>query len=105
MAQGFTQVGGVDYHESFSPVAKWKTIRILIHMATVNQWHLQQIDINNAFLYGYLTKEIYMRPPLGYSKAKLGQVCKLNRPLYRLKQASKGWNHEFSSKLLAYGFH
>lgn len=104
LAQGFTQVEGVDYHESFSPVAKWQTIQILIHMAFVNKWPLHQIDINNAFLRGYLFEKIYMRPPPGYTKGKFGQVCKLNRTLYGLKQALKAWNHEFSNNLQAYGF-
>lgn len=99
VAQGFTQVEGVDYHESFSLVAKRQTICILIHLATVNHWPLHHIDINNAFLHGYLSEEIYMCPPPGYSKAKPGEVCKLNRFLYGLKQASREWNHELCSKL------
>lgn len=78
VAQGFTQVEGVNSHESFSSVAKWQTICILIHMATVHQWPLHQTDINTTFLHGYLSEEIYMKPPR-YSKAKPSQVCKLQK--------------------------
>ncbi|KAL2232434.1 UNVERIFIED_CONTAM: Retrovirus-related Pol polyprotein from transposon RE1 [Sesamum indicum] len=66
-------------------------------------WALHQIDINYAFLHGYLNEDIYMLPPDGYSVPQ-GQVCKLKRSLYGLEQASRQWNHEFTTKLLAYGF-
>lgn len=52
VAQGFTEVEGIDYHKSFSPIEKWQTIRILVHLAIVNHWHIHKIDINNAFLHG-----------------------------------------------------
>lgn len=81
VAQGFTQVEGLDYHDSFSPVAKWVTIRVFLHIATVNYLAIHQVDINNAFLHGYLKEEIYMRPPPKYTKAKSRQVCKLIRSL------------------------
>lgn len=104
VAQVFTQIEGLDYHDSFSPVAKWITIRVFLHIATVNAWSVQQVDINNAFLHGYLKEEIYIRPPPGYTKFKEGQVCKLVRSLYGLKQASCEWNAEFTSTLIDYGF-
>lgn len=104
VAQGFTQVEGLDYQGSFSPVAKWDTIRLLLNLATVNHWFLHQVDINNAFLHGYLKEEIYMAPPPGYSKARPGQVCKLIRSIYGLKQASREWNAELTNSLLSYGF-
>lgn len=85
VAQGFTQIVGVDFHACFSPVAKQTTVRTLIHFPYVQNWHLQYIYVNNAFLHGYLHEEIYMRPPEGYEKAKPGQVCKLNKSLYGLK--------------------
>lgn len=97
------QVEGVDFHESFSPVAKWSTIRVLIHLATFQKWELHQVDVSNAFLHGYLPEEIFMKPPKEYTKAGPGQVCKLNRSLYGLKQASREWNVEFSTHLLSYG--
>ena len=58
-------------------------------MATTKDRSLHQFDINNAFLHGHIDEEVYMTPPKGYNKEKLGQVCKLQRSLYGLKQAFK----------------
>lgn len=104
VAQGFTQVAGIDFHDCFSPVAKWTKIWVLIHLAAVNRWHIHHIDVNNAFLHGFLHEEIFIRLSEGYTKALPGQVCKLNKSLYGPKQASREWNAEFTMKLLAYGF-
>ncbi|KAL2241232.1 UNVERIFIED_CONTAM: Retrovirus-related Pol polyprotein from transposon RE1 [Sesamum indicum] len=103
VAKGYNQIEGIDYLESFSPVAKAVTVRLFLAIASSFGWALHQIDINNAFLHGYLNEDIYMLPPDGYSVPQ-GQVCKLKRSLYGLKQASRQWNHEFTTKLLAYGF-
>lgn len=105
VARGYTQVAGLDYLEIFSPVAKVVTVRMFIAIATCYQWTLHQLDINNAFLHGHLKDEVYLSLPEGYSKGLPGQVCKLNRSLYGLKQASREWNLEFTSKLIQYGFH
>lgn len=96
VAQGFNQKQGIDYQEVFSPVAKLVTIRLLFAIASSLSWPVHQVDVNNAFLHGFLHDEIYMKPPQGYAKAKPGQVCKLHKSLYGLKQASREWNHEFS---------
>ncbi|KAL2247193.1 UNVERIFIED_CONTAM: Retrovirus-related Pol polyprotein from transposon RE1 [Sesamum indicum] len=103
VAKGYNQIEGIDYFERFSPVAKVVTVRLFVAIAFAFGWTLHQIDINNAFLHGYLDEDIYMLPPDGYS-LPTGQVCKLKRSLYGLKQASRQWNHEFTTKLLAYGF-
>ncbi|KAL0386347.1 UNVERIFIED_CONTAM: Retrovirus-related Pol polyprotein from transposon RE1 [Sesamum latifolium] len=68
------------------------------------RWPVHQVDINNAFLHGFLDEDIYMQAPAGYVVPK-GKVCKLKRSLYGLKQASREWNLELTSKLLAFGFH
>ena len=104
LAKGYNQIAGIDYVDSFSPVAKLVTVRMFIAIATTNSWPLHQLDINNAFLHAFITEELYMQPPEGYDKAKLGKVCKLLRSLYGLKQASRQWNKEFTTKLIKYGF-
>ncbi|GJY49404.1 retrovirus-related pol polyprotein from transposon TNT 1-94 [Tanacetum coccineum] len=101
---GFNQKEGLDYKHIFSPVAKLATVRVLITIATAKQWPLHQLDINNAFLHGYIKDEIYILPPEGYTKASPGQVCKLNRSLYGLKQASRQCNHELTRFLVSLGF-
>jgi len=105
MVRGFEQVKDIDYKHTFSHVAKLTTIRLFIAIATTKQWPLHQLYINNAFLNGYLDEEVYMLPPQGYSLALPGQVCKLQRSLYGLKQASRQWNVEMTKFLLSKGFH
>lgn len=104
VATGYQQVEGEDFTHTFSPVAKLATVRVIISLATAKHWPLCQLDINNAFLHGYLEEEVYMRPPLGYDKAKTGEVCLLKRSLYGLKQASRQWNKELSKFLISLGF-
>jgi len=85
----FQQVKDKDYKHIFSPVAKLTTVRVFIALATARGWPLHQLDINNAFLHGFIDEDVYMLPPEGYTKALPGQVCKLERSLYGLKQASR----------------
>ncbi|KAL0360589.1 UNVERIFIED_CONTAM: Retrovirus-related Pol polyprotein from transposon RE1 [Sesamum radiatum] len=103
VAKGYSQVAGIDYVDSFSPVVKSVTVRIFLAVAVALHWHIHQLDVNNAFLHGYLEEEIYMQPPEGY-EVPTGHVCRLKRSLYELKQASRQWNQEFTEKLQAYGF-
>jgi len=102
--RGFEQVKDKDYKHTFSPVAKLTTVRLFIAIATAFQWPLHQLDINNAFLHGFIDEEVYMLPPQGYFKAQPGQVCKLQKSLYGLKQASRQWNIELSKLLITQGF-
>ncbi|KAL0427911.1 UNVERIFIED_CONTAM: Retrovirus-related Pol polyprotein from transposon RE1 [Sesamum latifolium] len=103
VAKGYNQVEGIDYIDSFSPVAKAVTVRLVLSVAASLEWHLHHVDVNNAFLHGHLDKEIYMLPPEGYMVPQ-GHVCKLKRSLYGLKQASRQWNKEFTTKVKNYGF-
>ncbi|KAL0437506.1 UNVERIFIED_CONTAM: Retrovirus-related Pol polyprotein from transposon RE1 [Sesamum radiatum] len=103
VAKGFHQVAGIDYNDNFSPVTEIVTVRLFLALTAAHSWPLQQIDVNNAFLHGYLDEDLYMTPPEGYVVPP-GLVCKLERSLYGLKQASRQWNAELTSKLAVFGF-
>lgn len=84
-------------------MAKVVSVRIFIALATCKGWPIHQLDINNAFLHGYLKEEVYLDAPEGYTKALPGQVCRLKLSLYGLKQASREWNSEFTTQILKFG--
>ena len=102
VVRGFDQLPDEDYSDTFSSVAKLSTVRTLLAIATVKHWNIHQLDINNAFLHGFLDEEVYIIPPAGYTKAT-GKVCRLKKSLYGLKQASRQWNKEFTSFLNSHG--
>ncbi|GJZ61773.1 retrotransposon protein, putative, ty1-copia subclass [Tanacetum coccineum] len=105
VAKGFTQTYEVDYEETFSPVADIKAIRILIAIATYYDYEIWQMDVKPAFLNGRLNEDAYMVQPEGFVNPKHpGRVCKLQRSIYGLKQASMSWNKRFDEEIKKYGF-
>ena len=102
---GYTQAYGIDYQETFAPVAKLNTIRILISRAINVDWPLKQCNIKNVFLHGYLKEDIYMNIPQGYGDStKKGKVCKLKNALYGLKQSPRAWFGRFSQTIKTLGY-
>lgn len=103
VANGNQQYEGIDFSETFSPVIKQPTIRVVLSLAVHKQWEL---DVSNAFLHGVIEEEVYMRQPLRYKDSIYpNHVCKLNKALYGLRQAPRAWFSTFSSFLLSQGFH
>ena len=105
VAKGYTQKQGVDYEETFSPVAMLKSIRILLAIAAYYDYEIWQMDVKTAFLNGFLEEEIYMKQPEGFtSRNDSHKVCKLQRSIYGLKQASRSWNLRFDDAIKTFGF-
>lgn len=118
---GNKQQYGIDYAETFAPVAKLTTVRSLLEVVALEGWHAHQMDVKNAFLHGDLHETVFMKPPPSYiapnTPLTTGQgeltsihhtspnlVCKLNKALYGLKQAPRQWFTKLSTSLIAHGF-
>ncbi|CAL2253697.1 unnamed protein product [Prunus armeniaca] len=105
VANGFHQKQGVDYSETFSPMVKHSTIHLVLSLVVTNKWSVRQLDVQNAFLHGYLSEEVYMKQPVGFVDPQFpNHVCRLQRSLYGLKQAPQAWFDKFSYYLLQLGF-
>jgi hypothetical protein len=106
VAKGFHQQPGIDYDETYSLVIKPTMVRTVLSIAISAGWSVQQIDIQNAFLHGKLSEDVYMTQPPGFQHPQfLNHVCKLQKAIYGLKQAPQAWFSRLSSRLLDLGFH
>ena len=105
VAKGFRQVQGVDYDETFSPVAMLKSVQIMLAIAAFYDYEIWQMDVKTAFLNGYLKEELYMMQLVGFANPKgANKMCKLQRSINGLVQASRSWNIRFDEVIKAYGF-
>lgn len=102
VAKGCSQLFGIDYNETFSPVVRYSTIRFLIALAVKNKLKIDLMNAITAFLQGELDEEIYIEQPEGF-KTNSNQVCRLNKAMYGLKQAGRQWNLKLESALMSYG--
>nr|CAE04807.2 OSJNBb0022P19.2 [Oryza sativa Japonica Group] len=105
VTKGYTQKEGEDFFDTYSPVARLTTIRVLLALAASHGLLVHQMDVKTAFLNGELEEEIYMDQPDGYVlEGQEGMVCKLLKSLYGLKQAPKQWHEKFDTTLTSAGF-
>lgn len=106
VAKGFQQDPGVIFGNTFSPVARITTIRIILALATTLNWRVRQLDVNNTFLNEVLHKDVFMWQPKGFEDAqKPHHVCKLRKALYELKQALRAWFESLKTTLIKWGFY
>ncbi|GJU38923.1 retrotransposon protein, putative, ty1-copia subclass [Tanacetum coccineum] len=105
VAKGYTPTYGIDYEETFSPVVYIRAIRILIAIVAFYDYEISQMDIKTAFLNGYLDEDIYMVQHEGFIDPKHPRkVCKLQRSIYGLKQASRSLNKRFDEEFKKFDF-
>lgn len=104
VAKGYSQIPGLDYYETFAPVAKLTSIRTILAIAAQRDMEIHQMDVKTAFLNGDLTEEIYMEQPEGFESDDANLVCKLKKTIYGLKQSPRAWNIKLDTFLKSLGF-
>eukprot|EP00253_Pinus_taeda_P025435 PITA_25435 len=104
VTKDFSQVEGIDYTKTFSPIANMNYIHLVLSLATSFKWEVHQMDVKSMFLHGDLHEEIYMEQPLGFIQKDFSLVCWLKKSLYGLKQAPQAWYAKMDSFLLDTGF-
>lgn len=105
VAQGYTQIEGVDFDETFAPVARLESIRLLLGVACILKFKLYQMDVKSAFLNGYLNEEAYVEQPKGFvDPTHPDHVYRLKKALYGLKQAPRAWYERLTEFLTQQGY-
>jgi hypothetical protein len=105
VAKGYAQIKGIDYEETYSPVVRYDSLRVILSMCAVLDLEMSQLDIKTAFLYGLVKEDIYITQPEGFvTPGKEHLVCKLVKCIYGLKQAPRVWNVKFNDFILRFGF-
>ena len=105
VAKCFKQRYDIDYEDTFSPVVKASTIRLVLSLVVSQNWDIRQLDVQNTFLHGVLEEDVYMKQPPGYTNSSFpSYVCKLDKSIYGLKQAPRAWYSRLSNKLHELGF-
>lgn len=102
VAKGFKQRYGIDYEDTFGPVVKIATVRLVLSVAISRGWCLRRLDVQNAFLHGVLKQEVFMKQPPGFVSANYPHfICKLDKAIYGLKEAPRAWYSRLSAKLIS----
>ena len=101
---GNHQIAGIDYKETFAPVAKMVTVRAFLAVGASKNWEIHQMDVHNAFLHGDLHEEVCIKLPPGFQSSYPNMVCRLRKSLYGLRQAPRCWFSKLATALKAYGF-
>jgi hypothetical protein len=105
VAQGFSQVEGLNFEETFAPVAHREAIRILLAFVTFKGFKLYQMDVKNAFLNGVIQEEVFVRQPPGFENPKYpNRVYKLLKAFYGLKQTPRAWYARLKTFLIEYRY-
>ncbi|GJS94424.1 retrovirus-related pol polyprotein from transposon TNT 1-94 [Tanacetum coccineum] len=105
VAQGYNQQEGIDYEETFAPVARLEAIRIFLAYAAYMGFMVYQMDVKSAFLNGKISEEVYVQQPPGFESSEYpNHVCKLDKALYGLKQAPRAWYETLSKFLIQHKF-
>ncbi len=95
VTKGYAQIYGINYEETYSPVAKMTIVKAIITMVATKGWSLHQMNVKNVFLHGDLQEEVYMeQPPDNVDQTHPNLVCMLKKTLYDLKQSPRAWSNK-----------
>jgi len=104
VAKGYTQIEGLDFLDTFAPIAKLTTFQLLLALVAAHNWTLKQLDVNNVFLHAKLDQEVYMVLPPGLHFSSTNLVCRLRKLRCGLKQAGRQWYAKLSNFLLSHKY-